>query len=60
MYVSLNLKTIKFYFIKLATNFKRQTIYLVGERALLSFQANYVALSHGNHEVQGKMLSIGE
>jgi len=42
MYVSLNLKTIKFYFIKLATNFKRQTSYLVGERALLYFQANYV------------------
>jgi hypothetical protein len=35
MYVRLNLKTIKFYLITLATDFYRQPSYLMGERASL-------------------------
>jgi hypothetical protein len=36
MYVQLNLKTIKIYLIKLATEFFRQASYLLGERASLA------------------------
>jgi len=52
MYVWTNLKTVKFYLIKLATDFYWQPNYLFGERSLfVTVKPQYHACSYINIEV---------